>query len=93
MKERPVRTEGEPHDRLTRIGGEALTAIENHPEYEKGTKAIVFINDKSRGGICTHGYDDDKDAVVDLIMHLKAMFEVMGKSLQIHPIPNEPMSS
>lgn len=80
------RTEGVPHDRLTRMCDAAIQAFEGHPEYRDGDKCIVFLNDGKRGGLVLHGYDDDADAVADLLLHLRAIFRANGKDLQIHAL-------
>jgi hypothetical protein len=89
------KTTGEPHDRLTRMGNEVLEAILVHPEYKPGVKAIVFLHDDGMAGIGLQGYDEDlTEAVVDLFVHLKAMFAAMGKELSLFPIePNDPSTS
>jgi hypothetical protein len=80
------RTEGEPHDRLTRMCDAAIQAFEAHPEHRDGDKAIVFLDDGGRGGIVLHGYDSDVDAMADLLMHLKALFEANGRTLMVIPV-------
>ncbi len=80
------RTEGQPHDRLTRICDKMTEALEAHPEHRDGDKAIVMLmNDaEGSGGLVTHGYDcDDGEAAADMFLHLKALFEVNGKTLVI----------
>ena len=39
-----------------------------------------------RGGLQLHGDEDDTEAIVDLFIHLKAIFESNGKTLQVHAI-------
>ena len=93
-REPPKVSTGEPHDRLTRLANEVLETLESHPEYEKGVQAIVFIDLEGRGGVGFHGYEDQRDALVNLIMHLRAIFESIGKRMEIHPInPNDPSTS
>lgn len=90
---RTKKTVGEPHDRLTRMGNEVLDVLKEHPEYTPSVQAIIFLHDDetNRAGIGLQGYDDDlKDAVVDLFVHMQAMFAAMGKELQLMPIPNKP---
>lgn len=82
----PRRTEGEPHDRLTRICDAMSKAMDAHPEHRDGDKAILFIDDGHRGGIVLHGYDSDTDAIADLFVHLQAMFEANGKTLMVLPL-------
>ena len=77
------RTEGRPHDRLTRLAAAMTDALETDPEYQDGDKAIVMLDDGTRGGIVLHGYDDDVQAMTDLLCHLKAIFEANGKRLEL----------
>jgi hypothetical protein len=80
------RTEDEPHDRLTRICAAMTDAMDACPETQQGDKAIVFLDDGRHGGIQLHGYNNDVDAMADLLMHLTALFKANGKELQIIPI-------
>lgn len=76
------RTE-EPHDRLTRLADVAIRAFEADPEYRDGDKCIVFLDNGQRGGLVLHGYENDADAMVDLLIHLRAIFRANGKDLMI----------
>lgn len=78
-----MRTVGEPHDRLTRLCAAMTDALDAHPE-RGDEKCIVFLQNTDRGGIQLHGYDDDTEAMTDLLMHLRAIFKANGKDLQIH---------
>jgi hypothetical protein len=89
MSPRPRRTE-EPTDRLTRLCKAMTEAFDAHPEHREGDKAIVFLDDGDHGGIQIHGYDDDTDAIVDLFVHLRALFRAQGKDLSFMPIPPNP---
>lgn len=71
-----------PHDRLTRLCGAMTDALEAHPERGK-EKCIVFLQDEDLGGLQLHGYDDDTDAMVDLFLHLRALFASNGKTLKV----------
>lgn len=84
MAELPHRSY-EPHDRLTRLCAAMTDALDSHPERGE-EKAIVFLQDGERGGLQLHGYDDDTDAMVDLFVHLKALFEANGKTLMFAPL-------
>jgi hypothetical protein len=79
------RTEGEPHDRLTRLCDAMLDTLAAHPEVGD-EKVIIFLQDGGRGGLVLHGYDEDTDAMVDLLIHLKAIFEANGKTLLVAPL-------
>lgn len=86
MNEKPFRTEGEPHSRLTRICDAMTTTLDEHPESGPDVKCMVFLNDKDRAGIVLHGYEDDVEAMADLLGHLKAIFEANGQQLLIAPM-------
>jgi hypothetical protein len=82
---RPTRTEGSPHDRSTRLCDAALNAIQTHPDYN-GEKLIVFLNDGERSGIGLTGYEQDSEAMADLLIYLRAIFKANGKTLLIAPL-------
>jgi hypothetical protein len=84
-EERPTRTEGEPHERLTRLCSAMTEALDANPE-RGDERCIVFLQDGERGGLVLHGYDDDTEAITDLILHLRAIFEANGKQLLIVPL-------
>lgn len=84
--ERPTRSE-EPSERLTRLCAAMTDALDAHPE-RGDEKCIVFLQDSGpggsgRGGIALHGYDDDADAMVDLLVHLRSIFRANGKELHV----------
>ena len=83
----PKRTEGEPHDRLTRICDKMTNTLRAHPEASDDVRCVVFLQDGERGGLVINGYDDDSDAVVDVLMHLRAILRANGKDLTIAPFP------
>lgn len=76
-----IRSE-QPHDRLTRLCAAMTDALEAHGE-RGDEKCIVFLQDEERGGFQLHGYEDDTDAIVDLFVHLKALFAANGKTLEV----------
>ena len=78
----------DPMDRLTRLTVEMTVPLER-PENED-VKAIIFLQDGERGGIQIHGYDDQNEAMADLFMHMKAIFQSVGKDLDFIGIPNSP---
>jgi hypothetical protein len=82
---KPTRSE-EPHDKLTRLCAQ-MTAVLDHSPQAKGVKCIVFLDDGERGGLQLHGYEDDMEAMVDLFIHMKAIFEANGKQLAFAPMP------
>lgn len=76
----------EPHDRLTRLCDVMTTAMEADPEHGPDVKCIVFLDDGKRGGLQLHNYEDDTEALVDLFMHLRAIFRSQGKDLAFVPM-------
>jgi hypothetical protein len=51
---------------------------------------VVFLQDAERGGLQLHGYEDDTEAIVDLLTHLKAIFESNGLEFRIIPMAHGP---
>lgn len=80
-----TRTEGEPHDRLTRLCAAMTDALDAHPEHGE-EKCAIFLQDGDRAGLVLHGYDNDTEAVVDLFVHLRAIFHANGKELMFAPL-------
>jgi len=72
-----------PHTRLTRICDTMTESFDAHPEHQEGDKCMVFLDDGKTGGIVLHGYEDQIEAMTDLLMHLKAMFKSAGKEFDI----------
>ncbi len=80
-----------PQDRLTRVCDGMLEAFKQHGETADGDRAIVFlVGEDNRGGIALARYDDDKDALLDLFVHLQAIFRANGKDLHIVPVGMTP---
>lgn len=78
MAEDLVRTEGKPHNRLTRICAEMTDALDASSENpHKNVKAIVFLDDdiERLSGLEMHGYEDDFEAMSRLLYHIQAVFE------------------
>lgn len=85
------RSEGTPHNRQTRLANEALDVLKANPEY-KGEKLIVFLDGEKTSAIGISGYDEDhpNEPLVNLFMHLRAMFAAQGKELALFGM-NKPM--
>lgn len=81
----PIKSD-EPQDRLTRIGSTMLASFNAHDEKRHADRAIVFLKDETKGGIALAGYDDDKEALMDLMVHLRAMFCTHGLDLHFVPV-------
>jgi hypothetical protein len=80
------RTEGEPHDRLTRLTAVMTDALEADPEGSESTKCVIFLRDGNRAGVQLHGYESDIEAMADVFVHLVGVFEANGKQLKIVPL-------
>lgn len=80
------RSEDGPVDRLTELCAVMTDALDAALEAGEEPKCIVFLQDGQRGGLQMHGYDDDTEAIADLFMHLKAIFEANGKTLLFAPL-------
>ena len=73
----------EPHDRLTRLCKTMTDALEADPEYGPGIKCVVFLDSdvEKRGGLQLHGYENDAEALANVLMHLRAIFRSNGSDL------------
>lgn len=80
------RSEGSPHDRLTRITDAMTDTLDEHPEATGEERCLVFLSDDEGGGIVMHGYEDDAEAITDILIHLKAIFEANGKEIAFVPV-------
>lgn len=80
-----------PTERLTRLCDAMTTALEAHPEYQSD-QCMIFMSSEAdkRYGLVIHGYEDDKKAIVDLLMHLRAMFKANGMEMHLVPIGETP---
>lgn len=90
MPDRPKPTP-DPHDRLTLIAETISKAADELPEME-GIRYILMLDDGKRGGIKLHGYgpDDMVEAMVDLFVHMRAVFNAGGKELSIAALQRNP---
>lgn len=79
------RTEGEPHDELTRLGAKLLDAFEAMPESE-GRRIFLIIEDDERCATMLGGWDSDEAAIAAVFAHLAAVFKANGKTLVIAPL-------
>lgn len=83
----PVQSD-QPTDRLTELCAE-MTRVLDEPR-NSDVRAIVFLDDRQRGGIQFHGYDDTAEGLADLFVHMKAVFQSMGKDLDFIGVPESP---
>lgn len=87
---KPRRSEGEPHDRLTKLCDEMTDVIAEKGKEAADVKGVLMLQDGEKGGLVMYGYDDDKEAMVDLIIHLTVIFEANGKKLVMAPLRGNP---
>lgn len=87
LSDEPV-VSGEPFDRLPHLSAE-MTEPLDRPE-NADVKAIIFLGDEEKGGIQLHGYEDQIEAMVDLFVHMKAIFASMGTELVLIGVPESP---
>jgi hypothetical protein len=78
-----------PVDRLTRICDAMTKTFDLHREMREGDKCQIFIEDAVTGGIVLHGYDDEYEALVALLIHLRAIFRANGQDLELIAIPED----
>jgi hypothetical protein len=62
------------------------TALKVQEGFSEDVKAVVMLQDDKRGGIQLFNYEDETEAMVDLFMHLRAIFRAQGKDLMFAPI-------
>lgn len=77
------RTTDEPTDRLTRVCDDMSKAFDAHPEHLDDDRCIVFLSDGVDGGIVIYGYEDQTEAMADLLVHIQALFRAQGKQLDL----------
>jgi hypothetical protein len=77
----------DPSDRATRLCAAMTDALEAHPEYGDDVKGAIFLRLGDQGGLVLHAYEDDADAVMDVVQHLQAIFEANGGDVSIMIVP------
>jgi hypothetical protein len=75
----------EPHDRLTLIGDAVIGFVHENPDHDD-VKLIVLLEDDKEYGIALNGYQEVTDAVVTLVLHLRAMLRSIGKDVVLVPL-------
>lgn len=81
-----LQSSDQPYDRLTRLTEEMTDAIDR-PE-NADLKCIIFLTGDDgeggyRGGIQMFGYEDTASGMADLMVHMKAIFQAMGKDFGV----------
>jgi len=75
--------------RMTRICIAMIKTFDAHIELRKADRVIVFVENEEQGGIITNGYNDDYEAMVALLIHLRSLFRANGQDLQMVAIPGD----
>jgi hypothetical protein len=83
-----VRVSDEPTDRLTRLGAEMNKVLEMEENHD--VRGIVMLTTEDQGGIAIHGYEDQTEAMAELLSHLQAMFQANGMDISLVTIPETP---
>lgn len=76
-----VRQSPIPYDRLTEIADE-MQKVCMTPDRED-VRGIIFLEDSERGGVVMFGYNDTSSGMAALLVHMKAVFQSMGKSFGV----------
>jgi len=76
-----------PHDRITYICDMLLHHFDADPRKLDEDRICIFITGEEKSGLVMSGYEDDTEAITDILGHLKVIFEANGKSLMVVPIP------
>lgn len=86
---KPERTT-EPADRLGRLAAAMTDALEAHPEY-RGDQAVVFLSSDFDKRAVSHlsGYENDLDAMVDVFVHMQAVFRANGRDIDFIGVPDD----
>ena len=82
-----TRTEGEPHDRLTRICDAMSGTLEHHAEHREGDVAIILVDSmpERRGGMVMVGYSDPRQALARVLDLAEALAKAHDIPLAIIP--------
>jgi hypothetical protein len=78
-----------PFDRLTRIGNRMILLMESDEESEPTDKAVIFLDSEEYSGIMVAGYEAMDEAIADIFVHLRAMFQASGKDLKLIVVPDQ----
>jgi len=76
----PTRSEGEPHDELTRIAARMLDVTPDD------VRSVVMVERDGRLGTALHGFEDDAEAFAWMFAHLAAIAKVNGVRMMIAPV-------
>src|SRR5215471_17708540 len=75
-----------PYDRLTQLGLHMNEALQRHPGYD-GERTVVLLTNltSGRSSLQTHGYDDEEQALRDLVDCLRQAYQARGYELEVKP--------
>jgi hypothetical protein len=78
-----TRSEDVPHNELTELCDRMLDVV--HTPERRHLQAVVMLQDQESndGGMGLHGYDDEADAVTDILYHVKALLEAIGNGTRL----------
>jgi hypothetical protein len=84
----------EPPERLTRLAGAMADALQGHPEYGDDIRAAFMVRDQDGGsGAALVGYPEGQetglDALSDVVMHIKALFQTAGIEFELSTVGRE----
>lgn len=83
------REEGEPFSDATKLANVGMEAV-RQANNDACVIVMTFVDrgsDTVEGGIALGGYEDDTDAIADMFLHLRAIMESNGKTLEIINVP------
>lgn len=80
----------QPHDRLTSICDDVTRNLDELPDSDReGLRAILFVSDDERSGIKLWNYEDEKEAIAELLVHIQAIFQSIGKRMEVFAVPKK----
>lgn len=79
-----TRTEGVPHDRLTRIANDMLRILDRQGRHD--VRAVILLDDLERGGMGTHNVNDQQ-AMRMLERHRLALADTWARDHNPAPLP------
>jgi hypothetical protein len=77
-----------PTTPLTYLADEMAKPLDR-PECS-AVRAIIMLDDGGHAGILIQGYDDEREALANIVMHAQAMFAALGLRMDIVSIPDSP---
>jgi hypothetical protein len=81
------RSEGMPDDRLASICDEMHLAYSNSDESRGDEKIIILIHDEDSAGALFHGYEDEKEALAEVLIHAQQLAKTSGGDIRFFAMP------